>query len=51
MRIYASCDVNELQGVGEEWLMSKDGQIRAILIDGNFLRPAGAGNEEETVSC
>lgn len=36
MQIKVYHNVSEMTGIGEEWLVDKNGNIRAVFIDGNF---------------
>ena len=39
----------DLIGIGLEWLVDKDGNIRLEFFDGNIVRPIQAGNKLDTV--
>ena len=51
-RIFTSDKIQALTGEGEEWLISKEGEVRAKFYDGRLIRAYGNnGNDETTVKC
>ncbi len=46
--IMISCDIKQLKGVGEEWLVTLHGDLIAKFYNGNIIRKQ-YGNKEQTV--
>lgn len=50
MTIRASDRLSDLIGIGAEWLMDKEGNIRLEFFDGNIVRSNSTGNRMDTFS-
>lgn len=46
--IHVSDNIQELTGIGEEWLVDKEGNVIFIFIEGN-LKSYQQNNEDETL--
>lgn len=50
MTIKVYTNIQECTGLGEEWLLTKDGDVIAVFIDGNFRKDPEKGNNDNTLA-